>query len=402
MGTPQFVPAWATEEGQQAAQDVFTAAFGGVGPQVLASAPGRVNLIGEHTDYNGGLCLPIALPHRTFVAARARADGQVRLVSGNEAASWTADLDEVAPGAVSGWGAYVAGVAWALRSEGVPVPGFDAAVASCVPYGAGLSSSAALECATLMALRQVVGEGWNGPDLRTDEGRAWGAQVCVRAENEVAGAPTGGMDQAAALRCSAGHALLLDARSGQTEQVSFDLAEAGLELLVIDTRAEHALVDGQYGDRRRSCERAAKVLGVQSLREVAGADLDEVLGQLPDETLRARVRHVVTEIRRVERFVTLLRAGAWEQVGAVMDASHASLARDYEVSAPELDTAVQAARAAGALGARMTGGGFGGSAIALIPRGHAAPVASAVADAFERAGHDRPAFLVAEASAPAY
>ena len=420
---PQFHPAWSIGEGHRAARAVFEQAFGAPGPatggqvpgpasggqalgtgeapMVQASAPGRVNLIGEHTDYNGGLCLPIALPHRTFVVARARTDGMVRLASGSESGHWTAHLDDVAPGAVQGWGAYVAGVAWALREEGVPVAGFDLAVASCVPYGAGLSSSAALECAAVMALRHVLGDRWTGPDLDTDEGRAWAAAVCVRAENEIAGAPTGGMDQAASLRCAPGHALLLDMRSGGTDQVPFDLAGAGLELLVIDTRAEHALVDGQYGDRRRACETAAGLLGVSTLREVGAADLEQTLTRLPDQTLRARVRHVVSEIARVEEFVDLLRAGSWRRAGAVMDASHASLAADYEVSAAELDTAVDAARAAGALGARMTGGGFGGSAIALVPGGRVPEVARSVADAFDRAGHRPPVFLVAEAAGPA-
>ncbi|MGC0273034.1 galactokinase [Pseudactinotalea sp. Z1739] len=420
MNSSALIQAWTDAHGRSRAEEVFAAAFGARagsrtaaadaaahggtagGPVVVASAPGRVNLIGEHTDYNGGLCLPIALPHRTFVTARARADDRVRLVSEKEDRLWEASLSQVGPGSVSGWGTYVAGVAWALAQEGVPVPGFDLAVASCVPYGAGLSSSAALGCATVMALARLVGSDWTGPDLRTDAGRAWAARVCVRAENEIAGAPTGGMDQAAALRATAGHALLLDTRSGQVQQVPFDLAAADLELLVIDTRAEHALVDGQYAQRRASCESAAATLGVQTLREVSAAELPGALAALPDETTRARVRHVVTEIARVKEFVGLLGAGSWARAGAVMDASHASLATDYEVSAAELDTAVQAAREAGALGARMTGGGFGGSAIALIPRGGAERIAAHVAEAFSAAGHRDPAFLSAEAAAPAH
>lgn len=406
MTSTTLTPAWPISDGEARARAQFVTSFGSAGGTrdagglVYGSAPGRVNLIGEHTDYNGGLSLPIALPHRTFVAARARSDTRVHLASSDQE-PWQGDLRTIGPGTVSGWGTYVAGVAWALAREGVDLPGFDLAVASCVPFGAGLSSSAALECATLMALSRLAGPDWTGPDLATDEGRAWAAQVCVRAENEIAGAPTGGMDQAASLRCVPGHALLLDMRSGTAEQVPFDPSAAGLELLVIDTRAEHALVDGQYAERRRSCETAAATLGVATLREIPLADLDAALALLPDGTTRARVRHVVSEIDRVTQFTRALRETAWDRAGSIMDASHSSLAGDYEVSSAELDTAVRAARNAGALGARMTGGGFGGSAIALVPAGRAAQVSAAVATAFARAGHHAPAFLLAPPSDPA-
>lgn len=396
MNEPTWISSWSPEQGGETASAAFSAAFDG-DPQGVFSAPGRVNLIGEHTDYNGGLCLPIALQHRTFVALRAREDEQVNLVSERESRPWSATLTDIAPGAVTGWGSYVAGVAWALREDGQHVGGFDAAVASAVPYGAGLSSSAALECAVAIALAGLAGGHWSGPDPNTDAGRAWLAQICVRAENEIAGAPTGGMDQAASLRCIASHALLLDSRSGATRHIPFDLAAAGLELLVIDTRAPHALVDGQYAERRQTCAAAARALGVQTLREINPAALGGALERLDSDVTRARVRHVVSEISRVEEFVSLLESGRLDQLGPVMDASHASLRDDYEVSAPQLDTAVEAARAAGALGARMTGGGFGGSAIALIPAGTGAQVAAAVAAAFSRAGHREPVFLHAEA-----
>ena len=396
-------PAWSRDEGAERVRTLFAATFDEA-PDGVWSAPGRVNLIGEHTDYNGGLCLPIALPHRTFVALRARDDETIRLVSAQEASAVvTVSLDDVAPGTVPGWAAYVAGVAWSLRQAGLVVHGFDAAVDSCVPYGAGLSSSAALESAFAVAL-----VGAFGLDVALDDaGRARLAAACVRAENEIAGAPTGGMDQAASLRCSEGNALLLDCLDGSVEQEPFDLAAHGLALLVVDTRAEHQLADGQYGARRATCEAAAESLGVATLREVADrGDLAAALATLADGTAAGdvavrRVRHVVTEIGRVREFVDLLRDGRPEAVGPAMDASHASLRDDYEVTVRELDLTVETARAAGALGARMTGGGFGGSAIALVHAGTEETVAAAVAAAFASEGLRAPEFLLALPSAPA-
>ncbi|TDQ54185.1 galactokinase [Actinorugispora endophytica] len=362
----------------------------GVEPDGVWAAPGRVNLVGEHTDYNAGLCLPTALPMRTRAAVRRRGDDVLRLVSAQEEHPWTGRVGDIAPGGVGGWAAYVAGVVWALRGQGADLAGLDVAVDSDVPVGAGLSSSAALECSVALAAAELAG-------LPTDdEGRARLAAACVRAENEVAGAPTGGMDQAASLRCRADHALLLDCRDGSVEHVPLDLAAAGLTLLVIDTRAPHRLVDGQYAARRAACERAAAVLGVSSLREVD--DLDAALGLLPGDGLRRVVRHVVTEIGRVRDVAALLRAGRAADAGPLLDASHASLRDDYEVSCPELDTAVSAALSAGALGARMTGGGFGGSAIALVRSGDADGVGAAVRAAFARSGFAAPAVLTASPS----
>ncbi|MCP2264957.1 galactokinase [Promicromonospora thailandica] len=409
MTEPQWLEAWSAEEGARRVDELFTRSFDG-SPEGVWSAPGRVNLIGEHTDYNAGLCLPTALPHRTYIALRPREDDRVRLVSAQAEGVWEANLSDVAPGTVTDWGAYVAGVAWALGQAGYKVGGFDAAVDSCVPFGAGLSSSAALEASVAVALDAVAGLGL----AASDAGRAELVDASRLAENEIAGAPTGGLDQSASLRCREGHALLLDFRPGLKPlesgvPVPFDLATAGLTLLVVDTRAEHSHVSGEYGARREACERAAALLGLESLREIAptlgGVGLDRALAELephdPDGVLRRRVRHVVSEIDRTARFADLVREGRAADVGPFMLASHASLRDDYEVSCRELDLVVDTAVAAGALGARMTGGGFGGSAIALVRLSDVDAVARAVANAFADADLTAPAFLLAPPSAPA-
>jgi galactokinase len=409
MTEPQWLEAWSAEEGARRVDELFTSSFDG-SPEGVWSAPGRVNLIGEHTDYNAGLCLPTALPHRTYIALRPREDDQVRLVSAQAEGVWEARLSDIAPGAASGWGAYVAGVAWALAESDHKIGGFDAAVDSCVPFGAGLSSSAALEAAVAVALDAVAGLGL----AESDAGRAELVAATRRAENEIAGAPTGGLDQSASLRCREGHALLLDFRPGLSAlesgvPVPFDLATAGLTLLVVDTKAEHSHVNGEYGARRAACEQAAKLLGLESLRDIAptlgGMGIDRALTELephdPDGVLRRRVRHVVSEIDRTARFADLVREGRAADVGPFMLASHASLRDDYEVSCRELDLVVDTAMGAGALGARMTGGGFGGSAIALVRLSDVDTVAQAVADAFADADLTPPAFLLAPPSAPA-
>ncbi len=375
----------------------FTAAYG-VAPSGVWSAPGRVNLMGEHTDYNAGLCLPIALPHRTFAAMSLRADRRLRIRSAQDPSVWEGSIDDVAPGHPSGWTAYIAGVPWAMADLAEsPLPGFDVWLDGRVPLGAGLSSSAALECAVAIALDELAGLGLGG----TDDGRARLAHACDRAENDIALAPTGGMDQAASLRCTAGHALLLDCRDGSVEQVPLDLGADDLAWLVIDTRARHALVDGQYGERRETCEAAAATLGVSSLREVDPVDLDAALDRLPDDVSRRRVRHVVTEIERVREMVALLRSGRAADLGPVLDASHTSMRDDYEISCLELDLAVETARAAGAVGARMTGGGFGGSALALVPADRSAAIGAAVEAAFAAEGLTAPGIIPAYAAAGA-
>lgn len=344
-------------------------------------APGRINLIGEHTDYNGGLALPIALPHRTTCAASARDDDVLRIASLQEDSTVEVRLDDVAAGRPRGWAAYVAGVLWALREAGYAVRGLDVLVDGRVPLGAGLSSSAALECSVAAAASDLFGLGL----LETSEGREVLAAACQRAENHVAGAPTGGLDQAAAMHCAPDHALRLDCRDGGKVQVPFDLGAHDAVLLVTDTRASHALADGQYGARRDACENAADLLGVELLREVVDRPLDETLAALPDDELRRRTRHVVTEIGRVDAVVDALRDGDLAEVGRLFVASHESLRDDYEVSCTELDLVVDTAVAEGALGARMTGGGFGGSAISLVGTADVERVSRAIEAAFAEA-----------------
>jgi galactokinase len=344
-------------------------------PEGVWFAPGRVNLIGEHTDYNGGFVLPFALS--TGVAAAAGRHGTGIAVSSRQrgGGTVTAPGDGLVPGTVSGWAAYPLGMAWALAAAGHRPGGTAIAIDADLAIGAGLSSSAALECAVGLALAELHGLAVTRREL---------AALASRAENEFAGAPTGIMDQSAALLCRAGHALLLDCRSGATQDVPLDPAAAGLTLLVIDTGVRHALNDGRYAARRRSCEEAARALGVASLRDLT--DRPEAVSELADPELRRRARHVVTENRRVLVAAELLRGGELAAVGPLLTASHASLRDDFEISWPQADVAVGSALAAGAAGARMTGGGFGGSVIALVLAGQAGQVTAAIAAAFAREG----------------
>ena len=415
---PVFAPALSPQEGAAAATALFREVFEAE-PDGVWYAPGRVNIIGEHTDYNGGLALPIALPHRAHLALRRREDRVVRLVSPQTREKVDVmDLDTIGPkgtpGEVAHWASYIAGVAWSLERDGFEnLPGFDAALVSCVPLGGGLSSSAALECSAAVAIDEIAGLGLAGtPEEPNDAGRARLVTNCVRTENEMAGAPTGGMDQSASLRCREGHALELDCRDGSVAHVPFDLTAEGLALLVIDTKAKHSLDDGQYGARRAACERAAQILGVELLADIAIGDLPGALERLScadDDAIELvkRTRHVVTEIDRTRQLVALLQDGRplrgekLAETGRLMDASHESLRVDYECTCPELDVAVEAARTAGAHGARMTGGGFGGSAIALVDADAVHEVATAVAGAYEREGFNPPAFLDAVPAAPA-
>ncbi|WP_461296435.1 galactokinase [Streptomyces harbinensis] len=359
----------------------------GSAPEGIWTAPGRVNLIGEHTDYNDGFVMPLALPHSATATVSRRADGVLRVHS-REIGTPPAVVDpaSLAPGSVTGWAAYPAGVVWALREAGHRVGGADLHVASDVPVGAGLSSSAALEVVTTLALSELYGLGLGREDL---------ARIGQRAENGFVGAPTGILDQMASACCAEGHALHLDTRDLSQRQIPFDLAAEGLRLLVVDTQVKHAHADGAYGRRRASCEAGAAALGVRALRDIPFAELDAALARIEDAEVRRRVRHVVTENHRVERVVALLDAGRVRDIGPLLAEGHASLRDDFEVSCPELDLAVQASASAGALGARMTGGGFGGSAIVLVEEDAAEAIGKAVSDAFAVAGHTAPRIFTA-------
>ncbi|MFB7544000.1 galactokinase [Streptomyces zaomyceticus] len=365
----------------------------GAAPDGVWAAPGRVNLIGEYTDFNDGFVLPLALPHTTVAAVSRRDDGVLRLHSADiDGGIVQLGTDSLEPLSGGGWAAYPAGVVWALREAGHPVTGADIHLASTVPTGAGLSSSAALEVVTALALNDLFGLGLSRPGL---------ARLAQRAENAFVGVPCGVMDQMASACAEEGHALHLDTRDLSYRQVPFDLAREGLRLLVVDTRVKHALGDGAYAERRAGCEAGARALGARALRDVSAAHLPESLARLGDETILRYVRHVVTDNARVERTIALLDAGDTRAVGPVLTEGHASLRDDLRVSCDELDLVVEAANAAGALGARMTGGGFGGSAVVLVDTDRADEVAGAVGKAFAEAGYAAPGIFPAVPSAGA-
>ncbi|AOT05310.1 galactokinase [Arthrobacter sp. U41] len=358
----------------------FEATFGAA-PDGLWAAPGRVNLIGEHTDYNEGFVLPFAIDKRATTAVRLRNDSTIRLLSTvGDRGLVEADAAALTPGTVTGWAKYPLGVVWALRQSGIEVPGFELLLDSDVPLGAGLSSSHAIECAVVTALNELTGAGLSAEDMVT---------LTRHAENAFVGAPTGIMDQSASLRGASGHAVFLDCRDQSAELVPFPAQEAGLVLLVIDTKVAHSHADGGYASRRASCELGAGILGVTALRDVAVAGLEEASGLLDPVTFR-RVRHIVTENDRVLQTVATLRSQGPARIGGLLDASHASMRDDFEISCPELDLAVDTARSHGAIGARMTGGGFGGSAIALTPVQDERQVRAAVVRAFAEAGFTAP------------
>ncbi|MCC9312212.1 galactokinase [Kitasatospora sp. RB6PN24] len=369
-------------------RDEFERVFGAA-PTGVWAAPGRVNLIGEHTDYNDGFVLPIALPHAVKVAVAPRTDGRLRLYSAQGDGRLTdVAVADLAPGAVAGWASYPAGVVWALGEAGHRVGGADLYFDSDVPTGAGLSSSAALECAVAVANRDLHGLPLSNAEL---------AKLAQRAENEFVGVPCGVMDQMASACCTGGAALFLDTRDLSRRQVPFRLAEQGLELLVIDTRVKHDIGDGSYAAVRNGCERAAEVLGLPALRDLPAAELEPALTRLPAE-LVPLVRHVVTENDRVLRAVALLDQGDFAALGPILTAGHASLRDDFRVSCAESDLAVAEAVTAGALGARQTGGGFGGSVIALVPQELTEQVGKAVTAAFRVAGYSDPALFTATAA----
>ncbi|WP_210588288.1 galactokinase [Streptomyces sp. GESEQ-35] len=379
--------------GAEQVRDGFEELYG-TGPEGVWAAPGRVNLIGEHTDYNDGFVMPFALPHTAVAAVARREDGVLRLHSADvEGGVVELRPDDLAPGSDRNWTAYPAGVVWALREAGHPVTGADIHLASTVPAGAGLSSSAALEVVVALALNDLYELGLKRWQL---------ARLCQRAENVYVGAPVGIMDQTASACCEQGHALFLDTRDLSQKQIPFDLAVEGMRLLVVDTRVKHSHSEGEYGKRRAGCERGAALLGVDALRDVPYDGLDAALARLGDDEEAVRlVRHIVTEDERVEKVVALLEAGETRAIGPVLVEGHASLRDDFRISCPELDLVVDTALATGALGARMTGGGFGGSAIVLAETADVDTITKAVEEAFATAGFKAPRTFEAVPSAGA-
>ncbi len=356
--------------------------------EVLAEAPGRVNLIGEHIDYSEGFVLPFAIADRTFAAIARNNDGLVRIASQQRKNRiFTIDIKDVHPGSAGEWEKYVLGVIWTM---GV-TSGVDILVDGHVPSGAGLSSSAALECSVAVGLNTLFNLGKSLEDM---------ARATQKAENDYVGMPCGIMDQSVSLMGREGSALLLDCRDLTTESVPFDVASAGLELLIIDTQAHHALVDGGYAERRASCESVAAKFGIPSMRHLTMDVLDARKSEIT-ETEFIRARHAVTEIQRVKDAVTALRTNDFVTLGHLINESHNSLRDDYTVSCVELDEAVDASRRAGALGARMVGGGFGGSAIALIKADQIESTKDAIRSAYAAKGFKAPRFFTSLPSAGA-
>ncbi|WP_436968584.1 galactokinase [Demequina lignilytica] len=363
----------------------------GARPVGVWSAPGRVNLIGEHTDYNDGLVFPFAIERRTWAAVSPRQDRIVSVRSGAMPDAAEASLDALGPEHVDGWSAYVFGVLWAMGERGVDLTGrtgFDILLTSDVPLGAGLSSSAAIECAVALAVNDLWELGLSRREL---------IYICQLAENGAVGAPTGNMDQTASLMGVAGHGVLIDVRAETADPVALHFGDEDLELLVIDTRVHHEHATGGYGERRRSCEDGASAMGVGSLRDLTEGDLPRAAEVLDDVTFR-RVKHVVTENARVARTAEVVAKDGPRAIGDLLVASHASMRDDFEISVPELDLAVETALANGAIGARMTGGGFGGAAIALIDANRAEEVGHAVEQAFADAGFTAPIVFVVNPS----
>lgn len=366
----------------------FARAYGAT-PTGTWSAPGRVNLVGEHTDYNGGASLPIAIDRRATVAAALRDDDVVRVGSTGADGVVECRIRDLA--GASGWSAYPLGVLWALldaeqATDGAT--GLDLWIDSDVPVGAGVSSSAALEAAVCVAAVQL----WGLPTTREAM-----VTICQRAENVVAGAPTGTLDQSAALLSAADAALLLDFGAHTIEQVPLGFDGAGLAVLVIDSMVRHEHATGGYGIRRRECEEAAALLGVAELGEVPLEGLEAALAPLPDALAR-RARHIVSDTARCRAAADVVRDGRPRELGPILTASHASMRDDFEASAPAVDAAADAAVLAGALGARITGGGFGGSCIALVDADRASAIGDEVAERVAAAGHPRPRHFTVRAS----
>lgn len=408
---PQWFNTRTVEQGVSDARVLFSRSFGS-DPQGVWSAPGRVNLIGEHVDYAAGICLPFALSQRTYVAAARNGGASYRLVShfGGEDVRLEIPVAEVGVGNPANWAGYVVGSVWAAREAGVigggedpQTAGIDFAIVSDVPVGAGLSSSAALECSAALAAYDL----WAPAETHADDAARRGLMAgAIRAENEVVGASTGGLDQRISLFGQPGHALEIDFLNNTDAQVPFDIAERGLCILIMNTNAPHSLADGQYASRRAVIDGVTEDLDVPSLRvaeDAVARSRNWAVNHVPEgqeeaawvELVGRRVRHVVSEIERTAEAIALIRGGDVVGFGAAMNASHESLRHDYEVTVPELNTAVEIAREHGALGARMTGGGFGGSVIALLDSEKVEEVAQAVAEGFAARSFNAPEFAVA-------
>ena len=341
-------------------------------PAFVVRAPGRVNLIGEHTDYNDGFCLPMAIDRALWIALRPRRDGQVGVAALDVGESITFELGALSPGE-AGWGQYVTGVAWALQHNGYNLSGWEGVMSSDIPIGSGLSSSAALELAVARAFAAVSGFAWQPEGM---------ARIAQQTENQWLKLRTGIMDQLIGATGVEGQALLIDCRSLAREPVPLP---SGATVVVMDTRTPRGLVNSAYNERRAECEQAAQRLGVAALRDVSRADLER-LGDRLSPVLRRRARHVITENERTLLAAAAMRAGDTAELGRLMNASHDSLRDDYEVTSVTLDAMVASARRQkGCWGARMTGAGFGGCAIALVAEPAVEPFIAGVFQAYQQA-----------------
>lgn len=366
--------------------DAFIAQFGGQ-PRWITRAPGRVNLIGDHTDYNQGFVLPMAIDRSAAVALRPRQDRLVRVQALNFGETAELDLDNLEH--VKGWAEYAVSVAWALQSAGIGLQGWEGVIDSDVPIGSGLSSSAAFEVAMARAFCAAAGAEWKPSQI---------ARLMQKAENDWVGVSSGIMDPLISAIAEPGRAALIDCRDLRVRHVRMP---AGVSVVVMNTMKPRGLVDSAYNQRRRQCEQAAASFGVDSLRDVKLDDLLSNQRQLDDVIFR-RARHVLTENERVLQFCAALEKNDLPSAGQRMNESHASLRDDFEVSCAELDAIVAAAQAQdGCFGARMTGAGFGGCAVALVQQGAAPEFEAAVAANYESALGKKPELISTKAVAGA-
>ncbi|HOX58616.1 MAG TPA: galactokinase [Candidatus Paceibacterota bacterium] len=363
-------------------------------PQWIAAAPGRVNVIGEHTDYNDGFVLPMAIDRYTVIAASPNGSDKITLRSASGNGTASVDLSQpLRPGPRGYWANYPMGVIAGFLARGHKPAGFDAVLHSTVPLGGGLSSSAALEVATATLLEIITGQKLDPVEK---------ALLCQKAEHDYAGMPCGIMDQFISVMGKENHLLLLDCRSRRPELVP--MSDPAMELLIINTNVKHELTGGEYAKRRAQCEQAARILRVASLRDATADQLERSRSGMEDVVFR-RARHVIGEIERTPRAAEKVRASNWPAVGELMYASHASLRDDYEVSCPELDAVVEIARAigpqGGVIGCRMTGGGFGGCAVALVRADKVGAISERVAAEYEQRTKIKPSLFVSRPAAGA-